>query len=136
MGLAASPLQPTMVCVQRLFSIFPSGRPGIALLMLRIGLSVIVFEAAGGLLARPDSLWAVAVVGSAALMFWMGLLTPVVCALCVVLDAVSLVLGGDAVGPVHLCLFLNAVALALLGPGGYSLDARLYGRQRIAIPTE
>ena len=125
-----------MVCVQRLFSIFPLGRPGIALLLLRIGLSVVIFEAAAGLLARAGSLWAMAMVGSAALMFCLGFMTPVVCALCVVLDAAYLLSGGDTIAPVHLCLVLDAVALALLGPGGYSIDARLYGRQRIAIPTE
>jgi uncharacterized membrane protein YphA (DoxX/SURF4 family) len=31
-------------------------------------------------------------------------------------------------------LLLNAIALALLGPGAYSLDARLFGRRVVVVP--
>jgi uncharacterized membrane protein YphA (DoxX/SURF4 family) len=36
--------------------------------------------------------------------------------------------------PMHIVLGLLGVALAMLGPGAWSIDARLFGRKRVAIP--
>jgi hypothetical protein len=35
---------------------------------------------------------------------------------------------------VHICAVLDATAMMFLGPGAYSLDARLFGRKRIVLP--
>ncbi len=96
--------------MQRLFSTFPGGVPGVGLLLLRAvvgGWSIlhggIPAIAAGGLLA-------------------IGFLTPLAAGLSVAILGFS-----DA-------RWLVSLALALLGPGAFSLDARLFGRREIIIP--
>jgi uncharacterized membrane protein YphA (DoxX/SURF4 family) len=37
-------------------------------------------------------------------------------------------------GPAGALLIVMAAAVALVGPGGYSLDARLFGRREIVVP--
>ncbi len=38
--------------------------------------------------------------------------------------------------PVAALLIVDAVALALLGPGAHSIDAYLFGRREIIIPSD
>jgi uncharacterized membrane protein YphA (DoxX/SURF4 family) len=45
--------------------------------------------------------------------------------------AIPNLLGGT---PALILIALMAVAVALLGPGAFSLDARLFGRREIVIP--
>ena len=48
---------------------------------------------------------------------------------------VWLAAGGDLGAAVTVLVFaLNALALALLGPGAYSLDARRFGRRLVVLP--
>ena len=64
----------------------------------------------------------------------MGIVTAVACALCCVAEVgfATTAATFDASG---LILTLSvAVALALLGPGAYSMDARIFGRRVIDLP--
>jgi uncharacterized membrane protein YphA (DoxX/SURF4 family) len=42
--------------------------------------------------------------------------------------------GGKANGIIALYLVVISIAISLLGPGAFSLDARLFGRREIVIP--
>ena len=107
--------------------------------MLRVGaaLALIQFEAGGltNLDSAIDSPWRlVPLVGALALL--LGLWTPVAGALV----AIAEICGGFApqfAHPgdrfVHLLLALLATSVAMLGPGAWSLDARLFGRKRFEL---
>jgi hypothetical protein len=120
--------------VQKLFSVFPTGGPGIALLLLRISVAamLLIVASRGGTTASP-LLCLGAIVLSAALC--LGLLTPIAAALCCAIDLISLFgIAGADVRIVTLSA-LNAAALALIGPGAYSIDAHLFGRRVVHLPA-
>jgi uncharacterized membrane protein YphA (DoxX/SURF4 family) len=147
-----SSLNPGAFCVpgrprlQRLFSAFPDGWPGVGLLFLR--LAVALSAIAQGIFAlaanRGDAfaIWAMGflaiVVGIALLI---GFLTPLMgttTAIGYFVLGVSRLLEAEAnrhsdAFPA-LDLAVMSVALVLLGPGAVSLDARMFGRREIIIP--
>jgi putative oxidoreductase len=120
--------------LQRLFTMFPGGWPGAGLLLLRLAAAIpLLIEGYssfggmphGGFFAR----FIAAGVGSLLLA---GLWTPIAGALQAVIELWIVFSFGDAV-IVHLLLAALGVSLAMLGPGAWSVDARLFGRKRIDI---
>lgn len=111
---------------------FPSGRAGLSLLMLRVSVALaplLVANLMGGDLAWRPILRCVA-----AVMLLLGYLTPVV-------SLVSLLLALTTVGEPSgfttsqaAVFILDAGALMLIGPGAYSLDGRSFGRRLVRIP--
>ena len=61
-----------------------------------------------------------------------GLWTPFAASCHAILLSV-LAFAGEAFGTTHLILALIGVSLVMLGPGSWSIDARLYGRKRIDL---
>jgi putative oxidoreductase len=120
--------------LQRLFSTFPDGWPGIGLLLLRGGAAgVLIYCGAGGLVANPV-LRVGSVTGGTLLLA--GLWTPVAGAMVALVElgsAFSLEFSHPADRCLHLLLAVVAGAVAMLGPGAWSIDARLFGRKRFAI---
>jgi putative oxidoreductase len=122
--------------VQRLFSTFPEGWPGTGLAFLR-GIAAIppVQHGIAGLLTTPlPALINMQLVAAgAALFLFVGLWTPVAG---VMLAIAELFLTfSHPIDPWrHILLGALGAALAMLGPGAWSLDARLFGRKRIHIP--
>jgi putative oxidoreductase len=120
--------------VQRLFSTFPEGWPGTGLVFLRAIMAVpLVQFGAGPLpLTAPSSviLQLLAAVCSALLI--VGLWTPVAGAL-MALSELCLLLFSFSGASMHVVLAALGAALAMLGPGAWSVDARLFGRKRIRI---
>ena len=58
-----------------------------------------------------------------------GFLTPFLCVIGAVLVIANMLINPQASSVVGVIAIANAVALALLGPGAYSLDAKLFGRR-------
>jgi uncharacterized membrane protein YphA (DoxX/SURF4 family) len=133
--------------VQRYFSTFPGSWPGIGLLLLRIVVGGSASMQGAVYLIRlndPSALtWiagALAVVSGVALVA--GFLTP---ASGTVAGLTTLFIVATWTPPsasvvidrlAALILIVDAAALALLGPGAHSLDARLFGRREIIIPHD
>jgi hypothetical protein len=109
---------------------FPRRGPGIGLLLLRISVAATLLLSIAG---RPDPslfhlLFAGAVLVSIALAI--GIFTPVVSSLVFVYACVYAIadrLIGLRFDWLVGSVMLNSMALALLGPGAYSLDARRFG---------
>lgn len=120
--------------MQRLFSMFPAGWPGLALLLLRGALGAnlghAIFEAdTNGL-----SAWAPALLATVAIALCFGLFTPVSAVLCALIEIVIWRFSSGTIAALHGCAILVAVALAMLGPGAYSSDAKLFGRRQVDFP--
>jgi len=121
--------------MQRLFSAFPTGRPGAALMILRMALSVLLLDGVLEPLGQLDSRWVLLAPWLVAAGLWLGFLTPIVAMLCILIELSTWVTGAGTLHAIHVCAILDAVALTLLGPGAYAVDARLFGRRRIILPT-
>jgi putative oxidoreductase len=133
--------------VQRYFSTFPGSWPGVGLLLLRIVVGGAASMQGAVYLTHvnePNGLtWTaggLAVVSGVALVA--GFLTPASGA---VAGLATLFIVATWTPPsasvlidrlAALILIVDAGALALLGPGALSLDARLFGRREIIIPHD
>ena len=122
--------------MRRLFSTFAYGAPGVGLLLLRLtaGTALVflgitaLFEGARGGSAAID--FGMILFGALLLV---GLWTPVA--------GTAVAIGATWLGfsrslPLSPCAFIAILgaALALLGPGAWSLDAWIYGWRRFDIP--
>ena len=130
-----------------MFSAFPGGWPGIGLLVLRTVVGAIALAHGAASLGVADPTvgeWVgggLAIVSGAALL--VGFLTPGAGAI-VGFGMVVVMLSWSWLPPwlrpidrmAAVLVAADAVAIALLGPGAYSLDARLFGRREIFIPHE
>ena len=122
--------------MQRLFSGFPDGWPGVSILFLRFGIGIsLVYDGTTGLFATPQSIPIARelIALGAGLLLLVGLWTPASGMLAAILELWIAFSGADHLRGVLLLAALG-VALAMLGPGAWSIDARLFGRKRIEIP--
>jgi hypothetical protein len=120
--------------MQRLFSTFPSGAPGIALILLRVSIaaSTLLVVSTG----PHRGLWMLALSIPLSALLCLGFLTPFAALLTIPLDlfdTTSLRLTPCSLPILLLC---QAIALSMLGPGSYSIDARVYGRRIVVIPRK
>ena len=117
--------------MQRLFSTFPCGLPGAGLVLLRAAVAIPLVH--GGLLMASSPAIVEVVTRGAAILLLIGLWTPIAGVLIAVAE-----LGLAVSHPANPWTFVHfgalGAALALLGPGGCSVDARLFGRKHIQIP--
>ena len=127
--------------LQRLFSTFPNSWPGLGLLLLRISLSIalIYFVIAGPSGWRPSESLPFArdlIAALAGFFLIAGLWTPVMGSL-VAIDEIWIALSPYSSRReevwIHLLLAILSVSVAMLGPGAWSIDARLFGRKRFDI---
>jgi hypothetical protein len=120
--------------VQRLFSMFPQGGPGFALLLLRISVVATFLLNAGRHLDLSSSSILFASVLFISAFLAIGFLTPFVSSIAGLSAFLNLLLGYRLETLILISLILNSTSLALLGPGAYSLDARLFGRRVMVVP--
>ena len=120
--------------VQRLFSIFPTGMAGVALLVLRCMVALALIVETRSLFALGWAHELDALVALVGLFLFLGFLTPYCAALCCVVELAPLVANGIPNGFQLGMSALTAASIVVLGPGAYSLDARFFGRKLIRIP--
>lgn len=121
--------------MQRIFSTFPDGWPGCGLLLLRIAGSAPLFVIGiSKLWGEPAdaALWLRILSCVSGALMLVGFWTPFAAALQVMLEGMFC-LGGAAFEWAHLIHALIGLSLMMLGPGYWSIDARLYGRKRIDL---
>lgn len=122
--------------MQRLFSAFPGGAPGIGLLLLRVSLAaVLIGSCLPGQTSDPIGTQSLAALISGILLL-AGVWTPVSCSISTLNEIwVAFRLDPSAITPVWMHIFLAAlsVSVAMLGPGAWSIDARLFGRKRFDL---
>jgi putative oxidoreductase len=122
--------------MRRLFFTFARGLPGVGLLLLRLGTGVaLMIDGVKTFQGEPPTETAIlhALAAVAGLLLVAGLWTPIAGALVVVLELwAALPRYGDPW--IHVLLGTLGAALALIGPGAWSVDARLFGWKRIDIP--
>jgi uncharacterized membrane protein YphA (DoxX/SURF4 family) len=129
-----------------MFSMFPDGTPGAGLLLLRAaGGTLLIIQSAAYLSDRRELglliLVVIVVICVVGFLLLIGFLTRFV-ALVAAMVGVSCVfswLPSSRVGPLGIPVtaalaVVIAVAVICLGPGAFSLDARLFGRREVIIP--
>jgi len=134
--------------LQTSFSTFPRGGPGIGLLLLRAAVGTTAFSE--GIVCLPGSvslgnsigqltLCILLILSGAALV--LGCLTPLagfvsgLCFAAMFLGFLPQESGGLTNGRTTVVrIVVISVSIILLGPGGFSLDAHLFGRREIIIP--
>jgi hypothetical protein len=113
---------------------FPGRVPGLALVLLRLGVAGSLWQLTleGGPAMSTLRLWGLATLS---FLLLLGLATPVIGLITSVILLMRLL---DSPLPAEALAVaiqaITALALALIGPGAYSLDARLFGR-RILISS-
>jgi uncharacterized membrane protein YphA (DoxX/SURF4 family) len=126
--------------LQRLFSTFPDGWPGFGLLLLRLGAGTALACLGISELFRafPEPITVardlVAAIGGIFLL--VGLWTPLMGGLAAaneLLVAFSMYSSQRDVQWIHVLLAVLTAGVAMLGPGAWSVDARLFGRKRFDI---
>ena len=116
---------------------FPQGGPGIGLLLLRI--------AAAGMFAlnlthrfnfSSNALYwlVVSLIGLISLGLLLGFLTTILTIIACVAAVANLLLADQPIDVVYILRILTSAALFFLGPGAYSVDARLFGLRVTVVP--
>jgi uncharacterized membrane protein YphA (DoxX/SURF4 family) len=134
---------PRRLWLQKLFSTFPEGWPGVGLVLMRLTVALSAFVQGANTLIKSHAQIFGCLTGSLEILvasaIMIGFLTPIAGA-CASLgnltSGVSWILTYDdkANAVVSLYLVVICIAITLLGPGAFSLDARLFGRREIIIP--
>jgi hypothetical protein len=121
--------------MQKLFSMFPAGLPGLALLFLRASAVLALLLAVHGhRYLLPAWAHGLALLVSVALS--VGYLTPLAAATALVCHGLIWIDAGVDSPALAVVFALDAIALALLGPGAYSIDAYRFGRRLVVLPPQ
>jgi hypothetical protein len=121
--------------MQRLFTRFPAGIPGIALLLLRLGVTMSLWQPVVEGAFNPGGVRFFAFSAISALLL-IGFATPLGAAMAIV----ALNSGSSSSSPFHPAISvgtvihgMSALSLAFIGAGAFSLDARLFGRRVVTL---
>jgi hypothetical protein len=119
--------------VQRLYSIFPGGLPGLGLLLLRASVGIaLLLESYGH---HPGLfMWIQVTARLLAALLIAGFLTPFAATLALAAHGLIWCLAGIGSAVIGSVVCLDALALAFLGPGEYSVDSFRFGRRVVVLP--
>jgi asparagine N-glycosylation enzyme membrane subunit Stt3 len=125
-----------LTAVQRLYSMFPFGGPGLGLVLLRLALVLALWvERHAVLEALPESL-APACLIVIVIALVLGGLTSLFTSLAMLISGLGMLHASTFTIWLGALTLLMGTALLMLGPGAYSIDARLYGRRRVTLHRE
>jgi putative oxidoreductase len=119
--------------LQRLFSTFANGWPGVGLLLQRVLIAILavrfgVIEPAGT--SFSPSMIPQLVAACAGILLLVGLWTPVAGSLIVAVELwIASISGSDPWIPIVIAIL--GATIGMIGPGAWSIDARLFGRKHI-----
>jgi putative oxidoreductase len=122
--------------LQRLFSTFANGWPGIGLLLLRLLTATVLFYSVRTHFGQqiPHTSTVLGIIGAGVGLFLLiGLWTPLAGTLIALLE-VGITFSFASNPLTHIMLATLGATLAMIGPGAWSIDARLFGRKRIEAP--
>jgi len=127
------------VLLQRLFSTFPNSWPGFGLLLLRSCVAVALIYFGIPALWNPSEriVFAQRLIAATGGIFLLGGVWTPAMGVLVALDEVWVAF--SLYSPlregtwIHIFLAILAASIAMLGPGAWSIDARLFGRKRFDI---
>jgi hypothetical protein len=117
--------------MKHIFFAFPGGLAGAALLLLRVSVALLLVTIPAESSSKSlSALFCYLVAITIGLGFCARIAAAVAVAICAILLWPP---GPDYVAPFFIHI-LDAVALALIGPGAFSIDARLFGRRTVHLP--
>ena len=122
--------------MQRLFNTFANGWPGIGLFLQRLVTAAVLFHSATAHIGQvsPLALLALRIIaGGGGMLLLLGLWTPVAGTI-VAIAELGIILWYPGDPWTRIMLAMLGATLAMLGPGAWSIDARLFGRKQIVIP--
>jgi putative oxidoreductase len=135
LGVAVTARDRGITALQRLFSMFPNGWPGAALLLLRLVAGILlIYDGVLALRTGPDlqaTILQSLAIGAGTLLI-LGSWTPIAGALVILVEVCFGFVGPTQVRS-NILLGALGAALAVLGPGIRSIDALRYGRKRFDI---
>ena len=126
--------------LQRLFSTFPNSWPGFGLLLQRLGVGIaLIYLGIGSFLGASGAPITVArdfIEAAGGIFLIAGLWTPIAGVL-IALDQLWIAFSLNSSQPdsrlMHIFLTVLTAGAAMLGPGAWSIDARLFGRTRFKM---
>jgi putative oxidoreductase len=122
--------------VQRLFSTFANGWPGAGLLLQRLLTGAVLLYSAIILVENNSPVLAVVpqvIATGAGIFLVLGLCTPIMGTLVAIAELWIAFAGLDTLWIPIFTGTLGAT-LAMIGPGAWSIDAKLFGRKRLETP--
>ena len=129
--------------MRRFYSTFPGSMAGVGLLLLRITVGSGMLVQASAWLMVPQTfdsgLWAPALLAIViGISFILGFLTPLAGCVSTLAGVATRLLqpqwSTSMTGLLGVSPLVMVIAITLLGPGAFSLDAYFFGRRRIIIP--
>jgi uncharacterized membrane protein len=116
---------------------FPQGGPGIGLLLLRIAVAgMFVLNLAHRFNFSSNALyWSMfSLIALISLGLLLGFFTLILTIIACIAGVANLMLAEQQIDVVHIIRILTSAALVFLGPGAYSVDARLFGLRVTVVP--
>ena len=121
--------------LQRLFSAFPNSWPGVGLLLQRVVTATFLCCSLFGHSVNASQFALIIpylIAAGAAIFLLLGFWTPISAMLIAVVE-VWIAFSFSSAG-IPILLATSGISLAMIGPGAWSIDARLFGRKHFEIP--